>query len=394
MRDNIVRVMLAVFALMALVLVAMAVTAVTNVRRSIATSDWVNHTHAVILETRRVVSSLHAGETHLRNYLLTAARQDQAAYRTRFGEMVEHLEVAKALTRGESAGNQRVLAMEALIQRRIALARDLVQALDQQGEPAARERLRADAGSTLLPEIEAVAERLIGEQSELLRARDKASYLNAQATRWTLWVGLGVNVVLLVIVCWLIRDDIAARRRAALALREANAILEQKVQERTAELVKANRTLLDETLERQWAQQVLESQLHYSDLIINSLNDHILVISKAMNISRVNAIVVRTSGYEPQDLVGGGLGKVLEIEEPPGGAALGFRQALKEGREILERPGRLLCLNGAALPVRVNMMPLCERGKVVGGVLTVRRVSAADPGTGGPGRDGPGGETS
>lgn len=380
MRENIVKVMIAVFAVMVAVLLVMAVTAVTNVRRSIATSDWVNHTHAVILETRRIVSCLHAGEASLRNYLLTLARQDQAAYRTRFGAMVEHVEVVKALTRGEPSSQKRILAMEALILRRIDLARDLVLALDQQGEAAARERLRADAGSTLLLEIEGEAERLIGEQNQLLRDRDKASYLHAQATRWTLWVGLGVNLLLLAIVGWLIRDDIAARRRAALALQDANAILERKVQERTADLVKANRALQDENLERQWSQQILESQLHYSDLIINSLNDHILVISKAMNISRVNAIVVRTSGYEPQELVGGGIGKVLEIEDPPGGAALRFRLALKDGRELLERRGRFLCKSGSVLPVRVNMMPLRENGKVVGGVLTVRLVPAGDPG--------------
>lgn len=372
MKTDAVKVMLIVFAIMILILGITAITAATNVRRSIATSDWVNHTHAVILETRAVVSCLNAGEASLRSYLLTQDKAHQGAYRGHFNAMVEHLEVVKALTRQEPETHKGVLSLEALVSRRVDLARDLVRAMEQGGAEAARNALRADAGSTVPAEIDFVVNKLATWQNELLRERDKASYLQAQATRWTIWVGLAINFMLLVFVGWLISDDIAARRRATSALEAANAMLEEKVRERTAELVKANEELRKENLERQWSAQVLEHQLRYSDLIINSLNEHVLVISKAMNVSRVNPVVGHTTGYELHEIVGGPLSKIMRIPDPVEDSALRFHQALKEGRELQDQPGFLVHKSGRGIPVRFSMAPLGDSNKVVGSVLTVR----------------------
>lgn len=385
MNNNIVKVVGVAFVVMLVILVIVAVVAVTNIRRSIASSDWVNHTHAVMLETDAIVSSLHAGEASLRSYLLSADKRDQVAYRELFTEMVEHLEVAKALTRQEPVPRSRILRLEELVGKRIELARELVRTLELQGEDAARKKLQADAGSILRGEIQMVAQKLAGEQQELLRQRDKASYLQAQATRWTVWSGLGLNVLLLVFLGWMIRDDIAARRKAAAALQEANAILEQKVLERTAELVKVNENLKKENLERQWSEEALEHQLYYSDLIINMIDDHIFVISKAINISRVNPAVVHTTGYDLAEIVGHPMSRILDIPELPAGdatAQIRFEQAVKQGREIQGRRGHLLCKNGTAIPMYFNMVPLRDQNSVVGSVMTVhvRQKEQADAG--------------
>jgi len=385
MKNNIVTVVMAAFGVMLVLLGIVAVAAVTNIRRSVAASDWVNHTHAVMLETSAIVSFLHAGEASLRNYLLTTDSRDQAAYRAAYNEMVEHLETAKALTRQEPDSRNRILRIEELVGKRIDLAREVARSLELQGKDVAREKLRADAGSLLLVEIQSAAQRLTGEQKELLRQRDKASYLQAQATRWTVGSGLGLSFLLLVFLGGMIRDDIAARRKAAAALEEANAILEQKVLERTAELVKANESLRMENLEWQWSEQARTHQLRYSDLIIDSMNDPVLVISKALNISRVNPAAVHATGYDLPDLVGNPLSRIIEIPEPPPDAAappLRFVQAVNEGREIQGRQGSLWCKNGTAIPMRFNVVPLRDQNNVVGSVLTVRlsRDEQKDPG--------------
>jgi PAS domain S-box-containing protein len=385
MKNNIVKVVIAAFGIMLAVLLVVAVVSITNIRRSIATSDWVNHTHAVILETDAIVSCLHAGEASLRSYLLTADKRDQAAYRTYYTEAVEHLEVVKALIRQEPDSMDRILKIEELVGKRVDLAREVVRSLELHGEDVARKTLQEDAGGVLLAEIQSAARKLTDEQKELLRQRDKASYLQAQATRWTVWSGLGLNALLMVVLGWLIRDDIAARRKAATALEDANAILEQKVMERTAELLKTNENLREENLERQWSEEALAHQLHYSDLIINLIDDHIFVISKAINVSRVNPAVVHTTGYDLAEIVGNSMSRILDVPEPPAGDATGplrFVQAVKEGREIQGRRGNLLCKNGSVIPVRINMVPLRDQDKVVGSVLTVRLCQEKEKGPG------------
>ena len=167
--------------------------------------------------------------------------------------------------------------------------------------------------------IERAVGNLIGEENGLLRERDKEEHLQAQVTRTTVYIGVAVNFVLLAFMLWLIMDDLAARRKAAQALEEANAQLEAKVQERTAELVKTNQSLKQENLERSWSYQALDHQLRYNQLIINSIAELVFVISRALNISRVNPAVVHQTNWEPQDLIAQSIERVLQL--PPDTAA-------------------------------------------------------------------------
>jgi PAS domain S-box-containing protein len=375
MKDNIEKRVVGLFLVVFGVLVIVAVAAVRNIERAIASSDWVNHTHAVILEAEAIASSMHAGDAALRSFLLTGDPRDQTSYRLAYSEMVEHLEVAKALTRAEPQPRQQLAGIQTLLQKRLDFTRGLVKARQQGGLDAARKALAGDAGGETLRRIEHQIGQFKDGENALLRDRDKTSYLQAQTTRWTVLTGVALNFLLLVFVAWLMRDDLAARRRAARALEEANAQLEIKVQERTAELAQANQALQKENLERQWANQALQHQLRYNQLIINCVSDLVFVISRALNISRVNPAVTHRTGLEAAELIGIPMRRVLELcpEHPTEAAGLQdpMAIALKEGHEIQDCPAQLRNKAGQTTPVRFSLVPLRDQDKVVGGVITV-----------------------
>jgi CHASE3 domain sensor protein len=79
--DRFLRRVLAFFVVISVILTPVAVLAVRNIGVTIATSDWVNHTHEAILEAHALHSSLHAGDAALRTYLLTGEPRDQPAPR-------------------------------------------------------------------------------------------------------------------------------------------------------------------------------------------------------------------------------------------------------------------------------------------------------------------------
>jgi PAS domain S-box-containing protein len=367
--------MLVFFLLIAATVVALAIAAVRNINRSVASSDWVNHTHSVILQIEALRSEMYLAEGALHTYVLTGDTRDMASCREALSDATDDLEITKALTRNEPAQGGRVADIETLVDKRVSFIRGVLSARQSGDTDGVRVMLAADAGGDALRDVQRSIDKLKNEELGLLTDRDTASYLQAQALRYTVWTGVAIDILLLAASAWLIRDDIAARRRLAEALQEANDLLEAKVRDRTAELASTNATLSTENLERQWANQALEHQLRYNNLIVDSINDLVFVLTKALNISRVNPAVTQLSGFSASDLVGQPLSRIVRLAGAPPGASDPMvdpiTQALRNGRDLRDMPAMLENKRGRTLPVRLSLIPMRDRDKVVGCVVTV-----------------------
>jgi PAS domain S-box-containing protein len=274
--------------------------------------------------------------------------------------------------------------LQTLLTQRMEFARAVVTAREASQDAEIRRLLAADAGNEGSREIARTIEKLKDAQKALLTERDKTAFLQAQTTRWTVLGGVAINFLLLAGAAWLIRDDIAARKRAAAILEEANATLEAKVKERTAELVAANEKLVAENQERKWGAQALEHQLRYNQLIINSISDLVVVLSKVCNITRVNPAVAQWTGWQAAEIISKPLARITRVKPPGGGEAPGAADpvsvALKAGRELHEQRAEILTQDGRAIPGYLSMFPLRDRDKVVGAVVTIRVADRpADP---------------
>jgi CHASE3 domain sensor protein len=105
-RESIVKRVIVIFLFVLVTVSLVAYITVDNVRKAMETGLWVNNTHAIILETDGILSSLRKGDAALRSFLITGDARDQAAYRQGYQEMLEHLSVAEALTKNEVGQNQ------------------------------------------------------------------------------------------------------------------------------------------------------------------------------------------------------------------------------------------------------------------------------------------------
>ena len=373
--DQTFRRVLAFLLLVVAVLVVVVAVALRNLGRSTATSEWVNHTHATRTEAAEILSSLHAAESALRTFFITGDPRDQAAYRAAFSDLAEHVDVAKALTKQSPAQYGQILHLEELVAKRADLARETIRV--RQERPADLPALlAADAGGDAVREIGHFVQHFRNEQAELLNERDRTSYLQAQTTRWTVLAGFVFDFLLLVGAAWLIRDDLRARQRAVDAMREANEKLEARVQERTAEITAANATLKAQALEDRWTRQAIEHQLHYNHLIINSIAELAIVVTRTLAISRINPAVEHLSGHDLSGMVDRPLGEFISLANPPADGDPLVR-AMKDGRELRDQAAILLAKSGQRHAVELNFIPLRDGNKVVGGVITLRAVRSA-----------------
>jgi len=377
MKETIEKRVVGLFVLMLAILAYVAWSSVHNIKETIKSNAWVNHTHAVIIHAGEILSYLHAGDAALRTYLITGDERDRQGYRAAYSIMVENWTEAEALTRmseEEKPLHQRFLDLSLLISNRIDVARTMALGRAQGGLESVRQQFNSHPDVESISKIERSVNNIEKTENGLLKERDEQQHLQAQATKTMVYTGLGVNFVLLGLVIWLMRDDLAARRKAAQALEEANAHLEAKVQERTAELVQSNHSLKQENLERRWSYQALDHQLRYNQLIINSIAELVFVVSRALNISRVNPAVVHETNWEPQELISQSIERVLQLPpDPAGGASQNpLTAAMREGRQLQDRPASLLTRSGRIIPVYYTLIPLHDQDKIVGGVVTVR----------------------
>jgi len=294
------------------VTVVVSIAALRTINQQAAGTDWVNHTHDLIGELEAMMANLRNGEGMIRTFVFTEDPRDFADSPAAFGDLMEKLASARALARSEPATGEVFDRLEQIAQRRQAFADSLWRAREQGSNETVRALLRADTGAAAPGDFRREVERLRERQLELLGERDRDLFRQTQETRWIVGAGIAVNFVLFLGVAWLVRDDWENRRRMTAALEEANASLERRVQERTAQLTEANRALAAENLERKWTVLSQEHQLRYNQLIVNSVSDLVFVLTKAMNVTRINPAVAQFTGLTEEQVLGRMLGMTDE----------------------------------------------------------------------------------
>jgi len=98
--------------------------------------------------------------------------------------------------------------------------------------------------------------------------------------------------------------DIVGRKLAQEALQKAHGELEQRVEERTSELVKANEHLKREIEERKRAQEALRKSEHYFRSLLMHMHESILVIDRDYRITDINNSLLTTIGRTREEVMG------------------------------------------------------------------------------------------
>ena len=99
--------------------------------------------------------------------------------------------------------------------------------------------------------------------------------------------------------------DITHQKEAAEALQKAHNELEQRVKERTSELIKTNQKLKQEIEDRKRAEEALrESENKYHDLYDNAPDMYVSVDAKTAKIIECNQTLIDRLGYTREEIIG------------------------------------------------------------------------------------------
>lgn len=374
--DKTFRIVLILFAGLALSLIGVVVYSLHNLQRAHRSAQWVSHTHAYMAEINAALASSRAAEGALHAYLLSNSPTQQAAFRHEFAALAEHLEIAKAMAATNPTETAQLAELEAVLLARANRARDLLAAHRAGEHEKVQALLRRETEDSSLA-VDRLAQRIVSRQQILLRDRDRIAFEQDARARTTLYLGAGLTLLLLIAASWFIRDDLKSRQREAQLLTESNRELESRVKARTAELAQKNLQLRSENLESRWKAEALDHQLRYNHLIIASVASPVIVVTRALNISRINPALERLAGQTAADLVDQPLAElvVLNLGKTESSSLDPIETALRVGQDLVDQAAELRPAQQAPVPVLLSLYPLRDQDHIVGGVVTLRLIS-------------------
>jgi signal transduction histidine kinase len=251
---------LLISAVVALLLLALSgILLFQNTLRLIETSRRVAQTHELIGACDELLARLTEAETGLFGFIITGDEAFLQPYLSATNRIDVLTRALVDLGGHEPHLQSRLDTLEPLIETRLAFVKNRVAVRKSEGMAAAVELVQRREAKAVMDDIRAVLAEVKGSEEQLLAEQERRSLARARMT--LIWVaGFGFfSVALLGTVMVLLFQENTRRRRSEGALRAARDELDQRVQERTAELAAANTALQSEIVEHKQAEAALRA---------------------------------------------------------------------------------------------------------------------------------------
>lgn len=285
-----------------LIIISVSALAFISTQRLIALSARVEQTQNILLETSRFLSHLKDVENGGRAYFVTGDNRFLVTQRTGIANVGASARRLRELQAGAQV-QQRLNRLFALAERRIAYSRQLV----TKRPMAADGRTSVFQGTSVMDQARREADLIISSQTQIHRLESE----RLERRAWLTSLAFGVGVVLcLAIIAWLFSlrgREVERRRQLEEQLRALNLELEDRVQERTAE-VKRARDLLNAVVENLPDMVMLKERSgnSYRYVLINAAGERLLERDRDQILGRTEldifpaeeAAVVRESNRE------------------------------------------------------------------------------------------------
>ena len=180
-----------------ILLVANAVISYHNTRKIIENEQWVSHTHQVLTELEKTLSTIKDAETGQRGYLLTGKEKYLEPYQTAIAHINEQLGTLRRLTADNPQQQARIQELEKLIDVRLALSKQTIDLRRQQGLAAALRVVETDKGKQTMDEIRQKIAQMQTKENQLLSQRIKESQASISRTVFTFTIATCVSLLLL-----------------------------------------------------------------------------------------------------------------------------------------------------------------------------------------------------
>jgi PAS domain S-box-containing protein len=175
--------------------------------------------------------------------------------------------------------------------------------------------------------------------------------------------------------------DITEHKRLEEDLRKARDELDQRVQERTAELVHTNAALQEEIANRKQAEEALRRERNLLEVTLASIGDAVIATDATATLTFINPVAQTLTGWPAQAALGRKITEVFPIinEHSRQPVDNPVDRVLREGSVVgLANHTVLLTREGREMPIADSGAPIQDpTGQVYGAVMVFRDITAS-----------------
>ncbi|MCJ8519582.1 signal transduction histidine kinase [Pseudorhizobium tarimense] len=227
----------------AAILIGIVLSSLFQARMTQSYSDEVIELRNARTSASNLFALVQAAETGQRGYLLTQNDNFLDPYERSMEQVIESLERLDGALRQEQTYSETIPRIRFLVEEKLTELRDTV-ALAQAGDSArAIEIVRNEYGREVMEELRELLLSLI--QSLDTRLNEGLAELT-DASKSMQWFAIGGGIVIIAVVggaIIIVSQHVRELSRARSAVEELNASLEERVEERTEDLMQANREI-------------------------------------------------------------------------------------------------------------------------------------------------------
>jgi CheY-like chemotaxis protein len=197
-----------------------------------------NQTYVVIHQFDTLLSAVADAETGQRGFIITGEDKYLEPYNSALGTISDRLASLRSLVKNPLQ-QKRLASIEPLIEKKLILLKDTIEARRSKGFQAASQLIMLDIGKNTMDDIRKLVAQGQDTEKHLLEERSAAKKANMDDTLLALQVGGIVGFAIMVIVFILLNRELAQRSKAEKELLSRNEELESnRARERCQDWVK------------------------------------------------------------------------------------------------------------------------------------------------------------